>query len=909
MATRTIYKIALAAALTLLPGALPAKVAVENPRTDHRENPRGIVGANPVFTWTIGSDKADLRQKGYEIALAADPADLAAGKALWSSRGDGDAMGCRYDGPALEPGADYFWRVRVLTNRGDSPWSAPQRFSTPIAPDAWKAQWIGINAMTHPGENNDSLHTRLSARYLRRPFSTGDKEVKRAVLSISGLGAYKAFVNGKPVNDDVLAPALTFYDNYVYFNTIDVTPLLRRGDNTLGVTLGNGRYFWLAQQGKTVAGFGLPRLLARLDIEYADGTRDAVVTDRSWRATADGPIIANHEYDGEEYDARLEMPGWNDNGFDDSRWARPDVMEAPKGKLLPQPCTPMRPMQTLAPKSVTRLASGKILVDFGQNMSGNMRARFRGKAGRPVVMRFAETINPDSTLYTANLREANVTDIYIPASGAKAEFQPWFVTHGFRYAEIDGLDETPAPADLEAVVIHDDMPLIGSFSCDNPVLNRVYSNCFWGIRSNYRNIPTDCPQRDERHGWLGDRTMNCWGESFLFDNQPLYSKWIADIEGSQRPDGSISEVSPQYWDNQARDVTWCGAFVYVADMLMKHFGDSTTMMAHYPALKRWTEYNLTAHVRDGLHNHDIYGDWCLPPESPELIFSKDESRKPDGKIISTSMFTSVLRRMARFARMVGDDADALRYEAVADSLGEGINRHYFDYAKGCYGNNAVTGNLMPLFYGLVPEGYGDKVVGNIASVTENRWGGHVSCGLVGVEYLLRTLTRNGRPDLAFRIASNNTYPSLGYMAERGATTIWELWNGDTAAPDMNSGNHVMMIGDFLIWCYEDLAGIRNADGSAAFRRVEMRPCFPEGLGSVEASYKSASGLYASRWNRDGERARWEVTVPANCSADIRLPKSLFPDAPKKTKGIRSVAEMPGEWAVEAGSGTFTFGKK
>lgn len=900
--------IAVAACMLGMPVGLTAKVTVENPRTDHRVNPRGIVRENPVFTWTIGSDKAALHQTGFEIAVASSASDLTAGKTLWNRTVAGDAMGCRYDGPALQSNSDYFWRVRVLTDRGDSPWSDTQTFSTPLAPSEWKAQWIGIDAMTHPGENNDSLHTRLSARYLRRPFSTGGKEIKRAVLSISGLGAYTAFINGKPVSDDVLAPALTFYDNYVYFNTHDVTPMLRRGDNTIGVTLGNGRYFWLAQQGKSVVGFGLPRLLARLDIEYTDGSRDAVVTDTSWRATADGPIIANHEYDGEEYDARLEMPGWNANGFDDSSWQRPDIMEAPKGELLPQPCTPMRPMQTLAPKSVTRLKSGKILVDFGQNMSGNMRVNLSGTPGRPVVMRFAETINPDSTLYTANLREANVTDIYIPASTAKATFQPVFVTHGFRYAEIDGLDNTPAPSDLEAVVIHDDMPETGTFRCDNPVLNQVYSNCRWGIRSNYRNIPTDCPQRDERHGWLGDRTMNCWGESFLFDNQPLYSKWIADIEGSQRPDGSISEVSPQYWDNQARDVTWCGAFVYVTDMLMKHFGDSVTMAAHYPALKRWTEYNLREHVRDGLHNHDIYGDWCLPPESPELIFSKDETRKPDGRIISTSMFTSVLRRMARFARMSGDNGDAARYDAVADSLSEGINRHFFDYEKGCYGNNAVTGNLMPLFYGLVPEEYESKVIGNIADVTENRWDGHVSCGLVGVEYLLRTLTRHGRPDLAMKIASNDTYPSLGYMASKGATTIWELWNGDTAAPDMNSGNHVMMIGDYLIWCYEDLAGIRNADGSTAFRRALMQPCFPDGLDRVEASYDSASGRYVSDWCRKGDRVKWKVAVPANCSADIRLPKKLFPSAPRTGKGILSVTDTAYEWVVEAGSGSFTFGK-
>lgn len=894
--------------MLVAPIGAAGKVVVENACTDHRENPQGIVNARPTFSWTIGSDKSALQQTGYELRVATSEDALRKGQALWSTDATTDAMGCRYDGPALASGRDYYWQVRVLTNRGRSPWSAPRHFSTPISPEQWgNARWIGMNAMTNPGENSDSLHTRLAARYLRRPF-TADKAVKRAVLSISGLGTYEAFVNGHQVNDHFLAPAITFYDNLVYFNTIDVTPLVKRGSNTLGVTLGNGRYFWLARQGKPVAGFGMPRLIARLDIEYTDGSTDSVVTDGSWRVTAAGPIVANHEYDGEEYDARREMPGWSANGFDDTAWQQADLMDAPAGRLLPQPCTPMRQMDAVKPVSITRLKSGKILVDFGINMSGNVRATLSGTPGRPIVMRFSEVINPDSTLYTANLREANCTDIYTPASTGRRTFQPSFVTHGFRYMEIDGLDYLPSPSDLTAAVIYDDMPLIGHFSCSDPVINRVYANAFRGIRSNYRNIPTDCPQRDERHGWLGDRTINCWGESFIFDNQPLYAKWIADIEATQTSDGSISGVAPQYWNERTEDVTWCGAFLYSADMLYKHFGDSVTAMKHYPALKRWVDHNITAYVRDGLETRDCFGDWCIPPESPELIHSNDESRKPEKPIISTSMFPSVLQRMARFAGMAGEPADSARYMRIAAELREGLNRHYFNYEKGFYGNNAVTGNLMPLFYGHVPQGYEQKVLENITRETEERWGGHIACGLVGVGYLMRTLSRNGRADLALHIASDTTYPSWGYMAERGATTIWELWNGDTAAPDMNSYNHVMMIGDFVIWCYEDLAGIRNAEGSTAFRRVLMQPCFPDGLSSAEASYDSASGRYTSRWERNSDgHTRWEVTVPPNCSAEIRLPRRLFPAAPHKGDGIRSVSSTASDWIVDAASGSYTFG--
>ena len=895
-------------AMLLLPATMAGKVAVTGLLTNRQAVPVAIPQGQPQFSWTIDSDKSDLRQTGFDIEVAATPADLKAGRTLWSEHFASDDMAVRYSGPQLKPGSDYCWRVRVTTDKGNSSWSKPQHFSTPIAPDAWQAQWIGLDSITNPGEGYDYHHARLAARYLRKPFTAG-KEIKRATLSATGLGVYNAYVNGQRVSDEYYAPALTFPDNYVYFNTYDVTPLLRHGDNVLGVSLGSGRQFWprnmMHFDGSCI---GMPKMIARLDIEYTDGTTESVVSDSSWRVTAAGPIVANHEYDGEEYDARKEMPGWSAPGFDDSAWQSADVMDAPKGKLLPQPCPPMRPMHSITPKSVTRLKSGKILVDFGQNFAGVMRATIAGTPGHPVVMRFAETINPDSTLYTANLRHARATDIYTPASDATATWQPEFVIHGFRYAEIDGLDKTPSPSDIAGVVIYDDMPQTGTFSCSDPVINQVFNNCIWGIRSNYRNIPTDCPQRDERQGWLGDRTMNCWGETFLNDIQPLYSKWIADIEGTQRPDGSISEVSPQYWYCDARDVTWCGAFVYVTDMLLKNYGDTATVKAHYPALKRWTDFNINSYVRDGLHTNDCFGDWCLPPESPELIHSKDESRKPDKRILSTAMFNSVLKRMANFAHITGNDADAPRYLAVADSLADGLNRHLFNYEKGYYANNAVTGNLMPLFYGLVPKGYEQKVLDNIVHETEVKWDGHVSCGLVGVEYMLRTLTRNGRPDLALRLASNDTYPSLGYMARQGATTIWELWNGDTASPDMNSGNHVMMIGDFLIWCYEDLCGIRNAETPAAFRRVLMQPCFPEGLSHAEATYNSPSGRYDSRWKRSDKGIDWQVTVPANCSAEIHLPKSLFPATPRKEKGIRSVKANATDWIVDAGSGSYRFGK-
>lgn len=895
-------------ATTLVVGCSNA-VTLECPRCEMQAEPLGVAVAHPVFSWHLGSDRFGVEQTAWEIRVAASPEALRSARStVWNSgKVASDAMQAAYDGAPLEPGCDYYWTVRAHTNVGTTAWSAPHRFSTAPDAGAWCAAWIGEDRLSNPGENRDSLHTRLAARYLRKEFDSGAAKVRRAMLYISGVGTYEAYLNGQRIGDDFLAPALTFYTKEVYYNTYDVTPLLQAGGNALGVVLGNGRYFWLRAQGKPIAGFGLPRMIAQLEIEYVDGSRQRVVSDGSWRVTSRGPIVANNEYDGEEYDMRRELPGWNRTGYDDAAWQAADVMAAPAGELRAQPCPSMKVMERVRPLSITRMPSGKYLVDMGQNMVGRLHASFSARRECPVTMRFSELLNPDSTLYVANLRSAKATDIFTPAADGRFEWKPAFVFHGFRYIEIDGLAQQPAPEDLEVEVIYDEMSTIGEFRTDNRVIDQVYSNAYWGIRGNYRNMPTDCPQRDERHGWMGDRTTGCWGESFIFDNCLLYRKWLRDIENSQGDNGCISVVSPQYWYERADDITWSGAYVLAAEMIYRRFGDRSGIVDHYPSMKRWAELIVREYVRDGLVVRDCFGDWCLPPESLELIFSNDPTRKPDGRILSTATFHHILHLLAGFAVMAGHPEDAGDYLACADSLKEGLNRHLFDYETARYGNNAVTGNLLPLYYGLVPAGYEQRVLDNIVEKTEVERDGHVSTGVVGIQYLMRTLTRCGREDLAYKLATQESYPSWGYMAAKGATTIWELWNGDTAAPDMNSANHVMLLGDLVIWYYENLAGIRNAEGSVGFRRIEMKPCFPEGLGRVEARYRSVSGVIGSSWERRGDGISWTIEIPANCSATVCLPAKFFPGEPARSRGIRSISREGDDWVVELGSGVYRFG--
>lgn len=882
-----------------------APVRTEHLLTDMKSNPMGIESARPLFSWTLESDARDVTQISYHIQVAASEADLKRGKDLiWDS---GEVMSDRsilveYEGPALASRTEYFWRVKVRTNLGEGRWSEINRWSMGILDAAeWQAEWIGENAMSNKGET-DNGNTRLAARYLRKTFEA-DSKVKRAVLYISGLGSSESYINGERVSGDVLSPTPSLYSSRVYYNVYDVTDMIGKGENVLGVTLGNGRYF--AMRSGSIINFGLPSLLARLEIEYADGSMDAVVSDTSWRVTSQGPIVANNEFDGEEYDARLELPEWNTVQYDDSSWKSADRMKEPGGTLHAQPNPNITIQDEITPLSVTARADGKIIVDMGQNMVGWLGVRFNGRADKPITMRFAEVLNPDSTLYTANLRSARATDIYTPARDGAFEWCPSFTYHGFRYVEIEGLDYTPSVEDMTGYVLYDAMATTGHFESSIPLLDRIHRNAYWGIRGNYRGMPTDCPQRDERMGWLGDRATGASGEAYIFGNALLYDKWLQDIEDSRNPEGGFSVVSPRYWTIYGDEVTWASAFFYCADMLHRHYGDDRAIRRHYDAMKKWVEFTCQRSLRNDVIVNDVYGDWCMPPESQTLIHSQDPARKTAGAILSTTVFYDILHKMARFARLCGKEQDVNGYLQLAERIKKAYNEQYFDSETARYGNNTVTGNLLSLRLGLVPEGYEDRVFDNIIHKTEVELGGHVSTGVLGVQHLMRGLSERGREDLALRIATNEDYPSWGYMIANGATTIWELWNGNTADPAMNSGNHVMLLGDLMIWYYEDLAGIKCADGSLGFKKIDMSPVFPDGLDHVKASYDSPYGTIASDWSRGEGSFEWNVTIPCNTTATLRIP-SEFGVKATTGDGVRSVKEQGGELVIEVGSGSYSF---
>ena len=830
--------------------------------------PTGIL-RTAQFSWQTTSKKLNVQQMSYRILVAASKDDLKAERnLLWDSEqtSSDESINIPYQGRRLPYASRVFWQVEVWLNTGEHLKSPVQSFLTGLQQFDSKAQWIGKDDAESIIIGDDKSRD-LPARYLRRAFSI-DSKVKQATLYISGMGWGQTFINGKPVSRDVFGTLQTDYTKTVYYNTYDVTSLLRKGNNAIGTVLGNG-YVLGFNAGCT--SYGLPRLKAQLVVETVKGVV-TIVTDGEWKVTTEGPIQRNNLWNGERYEAAREVKGWTTAAFDDSHWQQAQTLTAPAGIEMPQPCPGMQIQKVFKAKSVRRTSAGTYIIDMGQNMVGQLRVRLVGKKDVPVVIRHAEILDPkdNDKLYVANLRSAKCTDTYVPAIDGTFTYQPQLTYQGFRYVEISGIDRAPKAKDIMGCVIYDGMADQGTFHCDNELLNKLHENAYWGIIGNYHGMPTDCPQRDERMGWLGDHAMGCFGENFLLDNGALYYKWLQDVWDTQDDDGLIADVAPAFWVVRNKDVAWGALSVYATFMLYRRYNDINAVQKYYPFLQNYINY-LDHNLKDGLVTTNAYGDWCMPPERADLIHSQDPARKTDGSLISSAMYYSMLTMMGQLAMQLGKEGDMLFYDRQQQKLKDAYNRHFYHAESGSYSNNTVTANLLSLEFGLVPDGDEEKVLQNIVDVTRDTYKDHISCGVVGMQHLLTCLTRTGHLDQAMRIILQKDYPSFGYMIEHDATTVWELWNGDTADPAMNSGNHIMLLGDVLPWMYGGLAGIKQSPWSRAFKELDMSLCMPDELNHVKATHNTPYGKVSSEWKRTDDGIEWEVEIPANTTARIHVP--------------------------------------
>jgi len=891
-------------------GAAP--VSLSNLRCELLVNPQGIDVTHPRFSWEINAGSRNVMQVAYQIQVASTKEKLQAEQVdLWNSGkvNAGTSIHIPYAGSALQSRQHCYWRVRVWTNTGVAEWSEVNEWSMGLLQAMnWKASWIGVDK-GFPWDSAHSKFSRLSARYYRKSFAI-KRPVKRATVYIAGLGLYELYINGQRTGSAVLSQAPTDYRKSVKYNTYDVTTAVQQGENVIGTVLGNGRYFMMRQNYKPhkITTFGYPRLLLQLELEYSDGKTETIISDEKWKLTADGPIRTNNEYDGEEYDANKEMPGWNKPGFKDQQWLTVSIVPAPAGVLQAQMNEPMRIVRRMVPVSVKEKAAGVYIVDMGQNMVGWLQMKVKGKQGQQVVLRFAETLKNDTALYVDNLRDAKVTDSYTLKGSGTETWSPSFVYHGFRYVEISGYPGQLDKADLEGQVISDDLTATGTFETSDPTINSIYKNAYWGIIGNYKGIPIDCPQRNERMPWLGDRPIGAYGESFLFDNAKLYAKWLDDIEQSQTAAGAIPDVAPAYWNYYSDNMTWPGTYLMIADMLYHQYGDLQPIRKHYASMKRWLDYMRAKYLVDGIMTKDKYGDWCVPPESKQLIHSKDSSRITEGALLSTAYYYRYLQMMGRFASLLDQQQDAATFKTAAELIKTAFNKRFFH--NGYYGNNTVTANLLPLSFDMVPAADRKQVFTHIADSTLLKYGGHISTGVIGTQWLMRGLTAEGRPDIAYLIAADRDYPGWGYMVANGATTIWELWNGNTANPAMNSHNHVMLLGDLLIWLYEDIAGIKS-DGPA-YGNLIMRPSLVPGMEYANAAFHSIHGMVRSSWKKEVNKFSWKISIPANTTATIYVPAYAMNSVQESgmpvsgNKDISFLRMEDNKAVFKIGSGDYTF---
>ena len=859
-------------------------VSVGNLRVENLVKPLGIDTDTPRFSWQITSNQQDVKQTAYQIIVCDDKGEV------WNTgKVESDQqLWLRYAGKKLQSNTTCTWKVKVWTTAGESAWSSDECFSIGLLHEGkWSGYWIGLERLL-PGEER-GMHTRMAARYLRKEFQLKDKQVKRATAYVAGIGLHEFYVNGQRIGDGVLQPVPSDYRKTIYYNTYDITSNLshQTSDICLGIVLGNGRYFPMQQHKPyKIHTFGFPKCRINVLVEYSDGTTQRLQTDdKGWKVTANGPIRANNEYDGEEYDARMEMTGWNTVGYDDSKWQNAERTDIPQAYLRAQMTPGMKVLKQMSPLVV----KGNI-VDMGQNMAGWLKVRVRGQKGDVIRIVYAEKLNADGTLYRDNFRNARSTDIYI-CNGEEGKdgrwWTPTFVYHGFKYAQVIGLANA-TKNDFVAEVVADDMQTKGHFECSDTLLNKVVRNAWWGVLDNYKGMPIDCPQRDERQPWLGDRTVGSLGESFLFDNERLYTKWMRDICEAQRTDGCIPDVAPAFWNYYSDDVAWAAALPFSCDMLWRQYGNPEAIERSYPFIKKWVQHIIEEYSRDGIIHCGKYADWCVPPEKLELIHSQDPDRKTDVTLISTAYIIRTMQLMEQW----GCEPDYWR--PIRMRMMEAFNKKFLTIKRGTsprpghvlypdsvyYGNNTVTANILPLAIGIVPDDCKDDVIKNVVQNICIQNKNHVSCGVIGISWLMRGLSDNGFADVAYRLSTNKTYPSWGYMTENGATTIWELWNGDKANPSMNSGNHVMLLGDLLTWVYQYLGGIRSND---AYKHIVLKPAFDiQDCEWANVSYDSPYGTIKSHWRKTLQHLEWDVTVPCNTTADVYLP-----DGTMKTMGSGS----------------------
>ena len=882
-------------------------------RCEYRRDPLGLDTVQPRLSWILESEERGQAQSAYQVLVAGSEENL-----LWDSGkvASNRSVGIEYGGEVLRSGSRCLWKARVWDGVGNpSPYGGPAVFEMGLLKGSdWKAMWLstgeGPSQDFDPptGDEYDDVRSALApSPYARKTFQF-NKPVRRARLYATARGLYEMYVNGTRVGDDVFAPGWTDYRKRIQYQTYDVTGLLTGGPNILGAILGHGWYagFVGFVPNRRGAHYGArPQLLAQLNVEYEDGTQESIATDGSWRCST-GPILYSDFLIGESYDARVEMPGWAESGFDDSRWYEVGVEDLGDALLVAQPDEGVKVIEEVEAKTVTEPERGVHVFDLGQNMVGWVRLKVSGESGTEVTIRHAEALNPDGTIYTANLRFARAADHYVVEGGGEETYEPRFTFHGFRYVEVTGYPGEPSLDAITGRVAHSAAPTTGNFECSNPMVNQLQSNIVWGQRGNFLSIPTDCPQRDERLGWTGDAQVLVRTASFNMDVAAFFEKWMVDVEDAQSPEGAFPDVAPLLKSSGLMDLRWGApawgdAGIIVPWTIYRTYDDTRIVERHYDAMACWMEYLHEANP-DLIRKNRIgnnYGDWLSP---------KGDHTPKD--LLATAYWAHDAKLLAEMAEVTGRHEDAREYRSLKERIKAAFNEAYVS-PNGRIEGDTQTCYLLALHMNLLPEELRPAATEHLVRTIEREnW--HLSTGFVGVGYLCPVLTEAGRTDVAYRLLGNETYPSWGYTIKNGAITIWERWDGWTEengfqSPNMNSFNHYSL-GSVGEWLYRYVAGIDL--GEAGYRHVVIRPHPGSGLTHARGEYDSVRGRISSSWRIEDGLFSLEVLVPPNASATVHVPStegvSEGGRPVEEAGGVEFLRAGEGETILSVGSGRYEF---
>lgn len=841
------------------------------------ENPLGFYDDRPTFSWKLPVLENIKSQSAYQIIAASKPELLPNNPDLWNSKKQNSSQSTwvKYNGKPLQSRQKVYWQIKFWNQEEQaSEWSSIHHFELGLLNNSdWQAKWIGLNTAKDSirGRGKVLIH---KPQYLRKEFKLSNG-IASARLYITAKGVFDVSLNGVNVSDDAMSPGFTTYDKRIETLTYDITNLINTGENTIGVELASGWYSGRLLWGKTPWDNTVsPKILCQLEVEMKDGSTKIITSDETWKGSVNGPIQFSEIYDGEVYDANLEMPNWSTNDFDDNNWTIVEVEDIDnKVKLEPKRHTTVKGKIELKPTNITK-KDGAVIFDLNQNMVGVPLVKVPMKKGDTLKIRFAEMLSPDRTFYTKNYRSAHSTDYYIASKDGEIEYLPKFTFHGFRFVELSGFDiSIEASKDwVTGIVQYSDFDENGTFTSSHPKLNQLQSNIVWGLRGNFLDIPTDCPQRNERLGWTGDAQVFGPTSMFNADVYKFWASWLQSVREAQLGDGAIPWTVPDTRGNKIASSGWGDVGTIIPWKIYMRTGDIGFLEDNFAMMKQWVAYHQKK-SNNYISNMMSFSDWLQPyPESKKN--TGDTSRN----LIGTAFFARSCKLTAQAAEVLGKTEEQAKYEALYNTVANAFDNKFFDETGKIKGvTETQTSYLLALAYDLLPAHKVKSAQANLLRKLEDA-NNHLRTGFLGTPLLSKVLDEMGQVDLMYKLLFNETYPSWFYSINQGATTIWERWNSYSKTEgynpmSMNSLNHYAY-GAIGEWMYERIAGIAPLE--AGYKTIKIAPQVRQPLNSASAELNTPFGKVASSWKVNDGEFILNINIPPNTTARVIVPGTIVP---------------------------------